>query len=322
MAVMYKGADGIIFETPRATNASDGAITSFKIHTRGGQNAPLECSHITSTGNLKVANQISFGSNSHVCDWGGGETQFKTIDRNNNGQRYIYLFDKTRNNDLKTSLGFCEYINGTYYTYPILNTLNYKDYTISKSQYKDILGYLNLIHQSDFTRYGYTNTFKSNGSTISLASDFLYSGNASIKIDTSSSTNGIKGLQSYPLEPDSTYTFSCMLYSNVNFTGGTTNPVHMWVGTQPDSGSHMEIITAYNQKLIANSWVQCYCTFKTPTTNQIYYFTPFLYGLPSSAIIYATNFSLVKGDIVPNYSRICLGDAWYRGDTITNAVWN
>ena len=214
------------------------------------------------------------------------------------------------------------FIDNNRASHTLLHTGNINNYTIPLNEYKNLIGYLNLLHSTDFTRYGYTNTFTSNGSTISLDSDFLYNGNASIKIDTSSSTNGIKGLSSYALEPNCTYTFSCMLYSNVSFTGGNTNPVHMWVSTSPNSPTHLEIITSYNQNLIANQWVQCYVTFKTPSDNQIYYFTPFLYGLPSGAIIYATCFSLVKGSIIPNYSRITLGDAWYRGDAVTNAVWN
>ena len=54
-SVMYADTDGITFETPRATNASNGNILPFMVKTRGGQYAPV---HGRAAGGLVLPRRV------------------------------------------------------------------------------------------------------------------------------------------------------------------------------------------------------------------------------------------------------------------------
>lgn len=156
----------------------------------------------------------------------------------------------------------------------------------------------NLLEKTDVATYG-LGRFITNGSGISVDNTMLYNGKPTIKIDMTTSIEGIQYTDySYSLKSGETYTYSMMMHSSVasSFVGNA--PMHMWIREASVVNPHKEIVLNWTTSIVANTWTRVHVTFKVPA-NGVYFFKPFVYhGFPLGTIVHVCEIKCECGDAV------------------------
>ena len=145
------------------------------------------------------------------------------------------------------------------------------------------------------------------------------------KYFNSSFPNGIVG-EWVQLKNNTYYTYSAKinLASAINMTD--TTPLHFWCNTTQTSGNpQLSIISRSHTSIPANQWVDIWVTFKTATSNTVW-FRPFLYTGGSSVAFKVTELMLCEGSLdvpyAPHPSEIYDGATTIDKDGVTVTASN
>ena len=121
------------------------------------------------------------------------------------------------------------------------------------------------------------------------------------KYFNSSFPSGITG-EWVQLKNNTYYTYSAKinLASAINMTD--TTPLHFWCNTTQTSGNpQLSVISRSHTSIPANQWVDIWVTFKTATSNTVW-FKPFLYTGGSSVAFKVTELMLCEGSLDVPYA--------------------
>lgn len=179
------------------------------------------------------------------------------------------------------------------------------DYSWSPLYENVSVGGRNLLPNTDIKNSG-LGDFISNGSPISLDATLLYLGNKTIKIDMSTSTGGMNDSSYITLKKNTVYTYSMMMYSPTSISIVNGNPLHMWLSdtTSFSPNVHLETIQGHTPSTLpANTWTKVSTTFLTPSTNDVYYWKPFIYGgFPIGSIVNVWGIMCEESNIATDWS--------------------
>lgn len=144
---------------------------------------------------------------------------------------------------------------------------------INKAVESIVVGGRNLFRQSGhWEKLPDTKYWGNNGGTLNLDSTVKYLGYNTLRTTVGS---GIHGHNSEWIELDTKkiYTFSSMILTNANVTGGPSTPLHCQSSTDKINIIAGVEIIKFQQSAIANQWTLLYLTFKP----KVKYWRPFVY---------------------------------------------
>ena len=142
------------------------------------------------------------------------------------------------------------------------------------------IGGRNMLEKTDVDKYGLGKWVQNSGA-LSVDSSRLYVGRKSIKVVGNA---GIQYNGYIKLARNTTYTYSMMIYSNIDIPMSNAYPLHMWVNTS-ESSNHLEIIKSKSHSTIpANTWTKVWIIFSTPNVADTYYMRPFLHGIGNATV--------------------------------------
>jgi hypothetical protein len=100
-----------------------------------------------------------------------------------------------------------------------------------------------------------------------------------------------------PLKPNTVYTYSGSIHSEVGYTGtrSSIQPMHFWLGNTPDTNSYnqSDYVISYDQVIVERNWKNNYVTFRTPNSGATVYFRPYVYiDINVDGRVYATYLQL------------------------------
>lgn len=171
---------------------------------------------------------------------------------------------------------------------------------INKAVESITIGGRNLFRQSGhWEKLPDTKYWGNNGGTINLDTTVKYLGYNTLRTTVG---NGIYGYSSEWIELDTNkiYTYSSMILTNANVTGGPSTPLHCQSSVDKVNIIAGVEIIKFQQSAIANKWTLLYLTFKP----KVKYWRPFVYLGSGSTIFNIAYLKLEEGtkptDWTPN----------------------
>ncbi|WP_044296213.1 tail fiber domain-containing protein [Robinsoniella peoriensis] len=163
-----------------------------------------------------------------------------------------------------------------------------------------VIGGRNIFRQSGhWEKLPDTKYWGNNGGTINLDTTVKYLGYNTLRTTVG---NGIYGYSSEWIELDTNkiYTYSSMILTNANVTGGPSTPLHCQSSVDKVNIIAGVEIIKFQQSAIANKWTLLYLTFKP----KVKYWRPFVYLGSGSTIFNIAYLKLEEGtkptDWTPN----------------------
>lgn len=176
------------------------------------------------------------------------------------------------------------------------------------------IGGRNLLPHTDIEKYGigyfygYSNGSSPKGNII-VDTDITYDGHPTLRITPSSDEQGeivassganAEFDNSVVLNANETYTYSCMIYSNVNDYFNSNSLGHFQAYSYSDHTAHNCIIIHESETIPANTWTKVKITFKT--TKECVFRSFFIWFEKISQVINVCDIKLEKGNKATDWS--------------------